>query len=237
MPRVIYVTVDADIAAGKTTLIARIIDRLRWRVVVASEPVDKWHSTGLLTEMYKSLDAGPPHNEGVPAMFQIYTFTTRTVGMVKAMREAEALSDLIGDTVVLLSERSVFSDRDIFRHMLAEQGHITSVQQRMYDECFNDLIPTLVPNGTPDLCIWVDTKPATCIQRHKIRARDGEILTVDYAQALHERHKQVFGSGTAKLGNATAPVLRIDGSQPFHNDDATLERIVADIENAIERCV
>lgn len=236
MRPVLLVTVDADIAGGKTTLIARIRDQLRWRVVVAAEPVDAWHTSGLLAEMYRALDAGPPSADGMPGMFQIYAFSTRTAMLADAMRQARALSDECGDTVIVLSERSVFTDRDVFKHMLAESGHITPVQQRVYDGCFEALIPALVPDGVPDLCIWVDSEPDLCMQRQRVRARPGEKLTADYAAALHTRHVELFGGENALIGGAAVPVLRIDGRQPYHDDDAVLANVVASIEAAIERC-
>lgn len=236
MRPIVFVTVDADIAAGKSTLVERLRDRLRWRVVVADEPVDAWQASGLLADMYAALDQGPPSADGMPGMFQIYAFSTRAAKLAATMRQARALSDECGDTVVVLSERSVFSDRDVFKHMLVADGHITPVQQRVYDGCFEALIPAIVPDGAPDLCIWVDSEPDLCMQRHKQRARPGETLSPDYAASLHRRHVELFGGDRATLGGVSVPVLRIDGRLPYHTDDAVLASIVARIENAIERC-
>lgn len=233
MPRPILVTVDAPIAAGKTTLIKRILRRLRWRVVVAKEPVDQWQASGLLADMYKSLKPGQQSPDGMPGMFQVYAFVTRSGVLAKAMRKAARISDETGEPVIVLSERSVFTDRAVFKHMLTQDGFITDAQQRVYEGCYTALIDQIVPDAAPDLSIWINTPIDECVRRQHARNRDGETVSVEYATSLHERHVELFGGKTARFGTADVPVLQLDGTEPFHIDDAALKRITDSIEHAV----
>jgi deoxyadenosine/deoxycytidine kinase len=233
MPRPILVTVDAPIAAGKTTLVERLLRKLKWRVIVAEEPVGQWQASGLLADMYKSLRPGQPNPDGMPGMFQIYAFVTRSGVLAEAMREATRISDDSGEPVIVLSERSVFTDRAVFKHMLAESGHITETQTRVYEGCYTALINQIVPEAAPDLSIWINTPIDECVRRQIARNRDGESVSVEYATSLHERHVELFGGKTARFGTADVPVLQLDGTQPFHTDDTVLKRVTDSIEHAI----
>lgn len=237
MSRIVLVTVDAAIAAGKSTLIDRLRSRLRWHVVVAEEPVAEWQASGLLADMYDALAAGPPSAEGMPGMFQVYAFSTRIARLAAAVRAAEQLSAERGELVVVLSERSVFTDRAVFKHMLADAGHITPAQDRVYEGCYAALVPATLARTAPDLCVWLDTDVATCLKRQRTRARNGETLDRPYAAALHKRHVELFGSGHASMGGCDVPVLRLDGRAPFHTDDAALSAMVVAIEQAIGQSI
>ena len=229
MPSVIVVTVDAAIAAGKTTLIARIQNRLSWLVIVVDEPVERWKESGLLAEMYRAI-ANPGDNpDGMPGMFQIYAFSTRIGQFAPRYREATLLSKEMGRPVVLLCERSIYSDRNIFKEMLVETGHITELQARVYDGCF-EAWSLAAEKTMPDLAVWIDTIVDDCMIRQKERAREGENFDVGYATALDKKHKDVFGKGRA-FGRV--PVLRIDGSTPFNKDDVALQEIIDAIDYSI----
>jgi deoxyadenosine/deoxycytidine kinase len=230
MASVVVVTIDAGIAAGKTTLIARLRHALRFPVVVAEEPVEAWKESGLLAEMYAALSGPRPSPDGMPGMFQVYAFSTRIGKFAPAHREATRLAQESGARVVLLCERSIFSDRDIFKAMLVAAGHITPLQERVYTGCF-DAWAVVAGRATPDLAVWLDTPVGDCMQRQAARARPGEKFDRTYAEALDEQHRAVFGSGRAFDG---VPVLRIDGATPFHTDDAVLRDMADSIAAAID---
>lgn len=236
MRPVIFVTVDAAIAAGKSTLIRRLQGRLRWPVLVVDEPVDEWQASGLLADMYKALNGPQPNADGMPGMFQVYAFATRLGRLARAMDAAKTMAAEQQCTIVVLSERSVFTDRAVFKAMLTRDGHITDAQERVYNGCFDALVPSVVPAGAPDLCVWLDTDVNTCMARQQQRARPGETFDTAYATKLDEQHRMLFASGITHVGGGAVPVLRLDGAQPFHTDDAALDALVRQLEWAIERC-
>lgn len=246
--QVLIVSVDGAIASGKTTLIKRVVDHLEWPVVVAKEPVEQWAQSGLLDEMYKAITrrneqkaagCAITDDDGMPGMFQVYAFSTRLGEFAPRYREAQELARRTDGPVVLITERSVYSDRAIFKHMLQEAGYITDVQSRVYDGCF-EAWERVTERCRPDVAVWLDTPPDACMQRQKQRARHEEdaLFDVDsearaYANALHKRHVQVFEGGEFE----GAPVLRLDGRSRFRDEDQVLQGLALAVSGAVKEVI
>lgn len=246
MARVIILTVDGAIAGGKSTFVERVRGRLDYSVVVAREPVDQWEESGLLREMYESIaqrnrekeeGAKGGNDDGMPGMFQVYAFSTRLGVFARCYREAEAQARTEGRPVLLVTERSVYSDRAIFKHMLHADGYITELQARVYDGCF-EAWEMACERCRPDLAVWLDTPPAECLKRQRVRARKDEDAlfeeqdkdAVAYAEALDKRHREVFGGGQFE----GAQVLKLDGCHRFHEDDDALAGMAHTINKSIQ---
>lgn len=184
--------------------------------------------------MYRALEArrkqpGAPDPNGMPGMFQIYAFSTRIGRFVRALREARERAATRQCTVVLLCERSVWTDRAVFKQMLVESGDITAVQSSVYDGCF-EAWEHVVADTRPALAVWLDTPPERCLVRYAQRAREGEALSHDYATALDAQHRRVFGAGEFQ----GARVLRLDGSPAFHKQPDELRRMASQIRTALD---
>jgi len=228
-PKVTIVCVEAPIAAGKTTLIKCMRGHFSGPVVVVPEPVRKWEASGLFADQYSAIEKGPHENaDGMPGMFQVYAFSTRVAEFVPAMERARRLAAQSGREVILLCERSVFSDRDIFKHLLKKAGFITPAQERVYNGCF-EAWQTAFGITRPDLIVWLDTPTHECMRRAAVRARQGEVFDAEYNDSLVERHRELFGRATTDDGT---PVLRVDGLQPFNSDVDAAARIAREIAAA-----
>jgi deoxyadenosine/deoxycytidine kinase len=225
--RVVVVSLDASIGAGKTTLLGRLMAPgvLPCAALCADEPVQQWMASGLFREMYDALQRPQPDPNGMPGMFQVYAFATRIGRLATVLRDAEAQATSAGAPVIVFTERSPYTDRAVFAHMLTEAGHITDVQRRVYDGCFAAWEQVFTP-GRIQLALWLDTDVPTCMARAKARGRAGEAFDATYAAALDARHRELFDGN---LAFGTTPVLRIDGAAPFHTDDAALGAIADQI--------
>lgn len=242
-PRVVVISFDGAIASGKSTLLERLRVRLPYPVVIAREPVEQWEESGLLREMYESLarrnaqkTGTEAPDDGMPGMFQVYAFSTRLGEFAQRYREAERLVRETGSSVLLMTERSVYSDRAIFKHMLQTDGYITDVQSRVYEGCF-EAWEMATERCRPDLAVWLDTPPDECLRRQKIRAREQETALFEeqdkdaeaYARALHNRHIEVFGDGQFE----GAPVIKFDGLQAFHLDELSVINMAREITKRV----
>lgn len=240
MPRIVIVTLDGCIASGKTTAVRRLRERIAYPVVVAQEPVDQWEASGLLREMYMSIarrnaTGGETTDDGMPGMFQVYAFSTRLGEFAQRYREASAMD---AEVVVLLSERSVYSDRAIFKHMLQHDGYITDVQSRIYDGCFKAW-EEACERCRPDVSVWLDTPPDECLRRQHVRARAGEDALFEeqdteaskYARKLQQRHVEVFGGGKFE----GAEVIKLDGRTRFDTQDEAADKMATLVNEAIAR--
>lgn len=185
-------------------------------------------SSRSITPISSKNDAAPyVPSDGMPGSFQIYAFSTRIATMMPIYREASAYAqDHPFEKVVVIAERSVFTDRAVFKHMLVEAGFINRVMADIYDKCW-EAWRTACEAPSPDLCIFVDTTVDAGIERIKRRNRSGE-ESIDraYATALWKRHQELFVDETTFEG---APVVRVDGAEPFHDNHSVALKITHQI--------
>lgn len=181
-------------------------------------------SSRSITPLIASKSAASPYvpSDGMPGSFQIYAFSTRIATMMPIYREASSYAqEHPFEKVIVIAERSVFTDRAVFKHMLVEAGFINTLMADIYEKCWEAWrVACEAPN--PDLCVFVDTTVDAGIERIKRRNRHGE-ESIDraYATALWKRHQELFVDETTFEG---APVVRVDGAEPFHdNHDVALK--------------
>jgi deoxyadenosine kinase len=82
-----------------------------------------------------------------------------------------------------VQDRTIYEDK-IFVSVLAENGTMSKQEQEEYEELFVRETVSLDP---PDLLIYFNTSPATCMERIKKRGRECEkSITLDYITRLHK---------------------------------------------------
>ena len=91
---------------------------------------------------------------------------------------------------VIITERSVMTDRHIFARMLHEDGHISLDEMTIYLSWFDEFLSEVYPSSF----VYVRASSAICDGRIKKRARPGEIIDSDYLHRCHEFHEKWLGS-------------------------------------------
>jgi thymidylate kinase len=229
---------NGEVAAGKTTLIRRLIAFLtecNVKAIECKEPVDKWELIDALACMYvdmnKMLASPPAEGNGDVAIFQMLAFATRIAAYMTALREANAYAeevtrgmpvDPMKCVVVVVLERSPWTDRHVFKKLGVECGLWTPFKSAAYDMCHDDWVVANQP-PTPHLEIFVDTSIATGMARAAERDRKSErSLSIDWQSALWEKHQELFKRQTAFMG---APIMTVKGERDFRDDDTILAKI------------
>jgi deoxycitidine kinase/deoxyguanosine kinase len=187
-PRII--SLDGNIGAGKSTLLEKIGTAFP-HIKVVHEPVDTW------TKL-KNAD-----NRNLLELFYedkkrwAYTFQNAAIlSRLKMLKEAvkEALPGQI-----IITERSVLTDRFVFAQMLKDKGEIDPLEWDLYEMWYNTFSTDLPMTGI----IYITTGVSTSSDRIKKRGRGGEGSIPDaYLTDLATQHEQWI-SGTE------LPVLRI----------------------------
>lgn len=219
-PRVFILSIEGAIAVGKTTFIESVVMRITGvTFVLASEPVSEWQSSGLLKAFYES----PQRMAGI---FQMYAFATRIGKLAECYQHAcSIVAKDPAATVVIVTERSIYADRAIFKDMLYDEGLISDVENAAYEGSFKAWEKT-INHLKPDLVLLLSVKVDTAMNRIAERARPEErTLTPSYEQRLIDQHAHVFGGDTFE----GAPIVTIDGACNFKTDDQaaeTLRRLV-----------
>ena len=199
-PQPIIISLDGNIGAGKSTLLEEL--RLRcpdYECVV--EPVGEWmklvdgDGKSLLENFYED-------KKRWAYSFQNCAILTRIKALREAIRDAKKR--------IIITERSVLTDRHVFAEMLRDSGDLNLLEWTMYTRWFDEFACDLPLRGI----IYITTGVDTSAERIQKRARTGESgIPKDYLSALEAQHEK-WVSGT------NLPVCRIstDASVPVENN-------------------
>jgi deoxyadenosine/deoxycytidine kinase len=178
----IIISLDGNIGAGKSTLLAEIrksIPDLR----VVDEPVGQW--TALKNNTGKNLlELFYEDKKRWAYTFQNCAILTRLKNIKEAVEELDANGK---GPQVILTERSVLTDKYVFAQMLRDSGDIDDLEWELYDSWFSIFSKQHQVNGI----IYLSTSSTTSKDRIHIRNRQGEDrIQLDYLNALDHQHKQ-----------------------------------------------
>ena len=187
-PRII--SLDGNIGVGKTTLLNAI--RLRFPdVLIVPEPVDTW--TSLKDESGKNL---------LELFYEdkkrwAYTFQNAAIlSRLRLLQEAVASAK---PGQIILTERSVLTDKFVFAEMLRSSGDMNVLEGSLYNMWYNTFASSLPMAGI----LYVTTGVDVARERIQKRGRQGEAsISVEYLQALDRQHR-------AWISSTTLPVLKI----------------------------
>jgi deoxyadenosine/deoxycytidine kinase len=195
----LIISIEGNIGSGKSTVLQKLREyHPHW--VFVDEPVNDWlalknqKGESLLEVFYKDKQRWS------------YTFQNAAV-LYRFKKLQEALRTLEkGKHHVIVMERCLETDRQIFSKMLWKDGCMDDLEKKLYDEWFTHL-----RNMSPsvDAYIYVNTNPELSFDRLKLRAREGEsIIPLEYLEELANYHKEWLFQKNLK------PVLNFDNSQP-----------------------
>ena len=197
--------IDGNIGGGKSTLIdyLRKIEKIGNRkVVVIQEPIDAWgqivdeNGTPILKLFYENTK-----EHAFP--FQMAAFISRVEVLKCAMRE--------NTNSIIVTERSLYTDRDVFAKMLFDSGNITLVNYTIYLKWF-DLFAEDYPISKQ---IYISAIPEVCCERIKKRSRDGESsIEIEYLRNCHDYHENMLRDKKK---------LVLDGNIDIFENEAQLE--------------
>jgi deoxyadenosine/deoxycytidine kinase len=161
--RPIICAIEGNIGAGKTTIFNKLKQYFQNtpHVVFMPEPVDIWEtvrdSSGktILEKFYE--------NPKYAFSFQIMAYSTRLAMMRKTIRDHP-------ECKLIICERSLEADHNIFAKMLFESGKIEDVEYQIYEMLFRDTAAEF----RLDASVYIDASPEICFQRIAKRARNGE---------------------------------------------------------------
>ena len=187
------ISIEADIGAGKTTLINSLIERHEGNYILIPEPVDQWKT--IMIGDQNILEAFYNDMVTVALPFQLIALITRRELFVKKMKEAEELEKTTGKEVYLISERTVHSDKYIFAKMLYKDGFISEpgiIAYNMWNDIFSK-------EAIIDKTIYINTPPEVCFERIKIRNRQGEDkITLEYLRECQKAHDDFYEEHISK---------------------------------------
>jgi len=179
-----FVSIEGNIGGGKSTLLKKMREYYEnnYTVLFVDEPVQDWEkikdSEG--NTMLKKFYAD---QKKYAFSFQMMAYISR----LKKLREIIKSVSLEPDKYfIIITERSLYTDKFVFAKMLFDQGNIEDVCYQIYLEWFNEFAKDFPITNT----IYVKTEPKICYDRIHLRAREGEeIIPLDYLVQCHQYHE------------------------------------------------
>ena len=173
-------SIEGNIGSGKSTLVKElkksVPNILEKKVVYVQEPVNEWSKIKdkkgetILEKFYAN-------QHKYAFSFQMMAYISRLALLRNIVRE--------NPDAIIITERSVFTDREVFAKMLYDEGKIEEVDYQIYLKWFDEFIEEIPITGL----IYVTTTPEKSKERVDLRARAGESIPLSYLQRCHNYHE------------------------------------------------
>lgn len=180
------VSIEGNIGSGKSTLLRHLKTRYAssTRLLWLSEPVDDWE-TIRSADGQTMLQKFYADQSKYSFPFQIMAYISRLQKFKEAVDACRAQPET---QFVILTERSLYTDKHVFAHMLYDQGCMEDVCYQIYLRWFN----LFADEYRPDRVVYVKTDPEVCLQRIHLRLREGESgIPLAYLQDCHAYHERM----------------------------------------------
>ena len=192
-------SIEGNIGSGKSTLVKKLkktfdnIDNIK--IIFLQEPVSVWEN--IKDKNGKNIIEKYYENQKKYAFsFQMMAYISR-IHQIKEVLKTNK-------NVIIISERSIFTDKEIFAKMLYDDDKIEEIEYNIYLKWFDEFVKDIPISGI----IYVKTNPKICEKRVIKRNRKGETIPLEYLQNCHNYHENW-------LNNESLPVLKLDGNNDF----------------------
>ena len=195
-------SIEGNIGSGKSTLVSELKKNLPSingiSIVYVQEPVDVWE---------KIKDAnGETILEKFYADQEKYSFSFQMMAYISRL---SLLKNTIKNNpnAIIITERSVFTDKEVFAKMLYDDNKIEEINYKIYLQWFNEFIDDIPIRGV----MYVKTTPEKSKERVDFRSRQGEQIPLNYLQKCHQYHEEWIFTQFKKI-------LVFDGNKDFKSN-------------------
>ena len=197
--------VEGNIGSGKSTLVRILEKELKSinsiPIVYVQEPVDEW-STIKDKDGETMLEKFYNDQYKYAFSFQMMAYISRLSLVKQIIRD--------NPNAIIICERSVFTDKEVFAKMLYDDGKIEEVNYQIYLKWFDEFINDIPVSGI----IYVNTTPENSKRRVDFRARLGENIPLEYLEKCNDYHNNW-------LADSSEIIFNFDGNNNFRDNITT----------------
>ena len=202
----IYISIDGNIGSGKSTRYEELKEHFKndSDIGFLPEPVSEWvdikdrEGVNIIENLYKD-------TKKYAFRFQMMAYISRLALFRKEVRENKYK--------IIISERSTYTDKNIFAKMLYDDGDIEHDEYIIYNKWFDEFLDEMKLSGI----IYIRAEPQTSYNRVVKRARKGETIPIEYLIKCHNYHEQWIK--TINDDNTKIKVLNIDCDHDTDNPE------------------
>tara|TARA_B100000902_G_scaffold399020_1_gene468007 strand:+ start:2969 stop:3658 length:690 start_codon:yes stop_codon:yes gene_type:complete len=209
----IIISFDGNIGSGKSSVVNYFeknfekycnVKTSNYKICFLQEPVKIWESIkddngkNAIEKFYEN-------NERYSFAFQMMAYISR-LSILK-----DALSK---DYDIIITERSIYTDKNVFAKMLYDSNKMDSIEYQIYLKWFDEFAEIIKYIKI----IYIRTNPEICDLRVKKRNRAGEIIPLEYLINCHNYHDNWLNDPEKIESGKT---LIIDGNEEINTDKFT----------------
>lgn len=215
------VSLEGNIGSGKSTLLSYLENYFKGnaKILFLKEPVEDWETirdendVTILEKFYKD-------QEKYSFPFQMMAYISRLVALKEAVEKNPA---------IIITERSLYTDRMVFAKMLYDDGKIEFINYRIYLKWFD----SFAKEFPVDKVIYVKASPSICHFRIKMRSRIGEsVIPLDYLESCNRYHEAMLDKKAPDC--VCHNQLILDGSVDIHEKKEIMKTWISQIEEFIK---
>jgi deoxyadenosine/deoxycytidine kinase len=205
-------SIDGNIGSGKSTLFKSLKKYFSEdsncngkKIIFVDEPVEEWQK--IKDKNGKNiLECFYENPEKHSFSFQMLAYISRLSKLLTIIKK--------GEYDVIVTERCVFSDRNVFAKMLFDSGKMNEIEWQVYEMWFYNFLGEL-----PTVYfVYLNTSPEICFDRIKKRNRPGENIPLNYLKNCDSYHR-------IWLENPDKHVLELDGSKDMSYHQIYINKI------------
>jgi deoxyadenosine/deoxycytidine kinase len=134
------------------------------------------------------------------------------ISRLKILRDTvNEISKDVQNDYIIITERSLYTDKYVFAQMLYDQGKIEEVCYQIYLNWFDEFTKDFPITHV----IYVKTEPEKCYERIHKRSRTGEeVIPLEYLQDCHKYHESFLDS---RSGIDTRKII-LDGNLDIYEN-------------------
>jgi len=214
------VSIEGNIGSGKTTLMSELKEKYKNdnQVIFLKEPVDEWanitdvNGITILEKFYTD-------QERYSFAFQMMAYVSRLNMLKQALKNMDPSKKYI-----IITERSLNTDRYVFAKMLYETGKMEDVCYQIYLKWFDSFSQEFPVNKI----VYVKVDPQICHTRISKRAREGEdCIPIEYLETCNKYHEEMLQN------NQNIEKLILDGNVDIYEKSDQMEDWLYKINNFI----
>ena len=213
------ISIEGNIGSGKSTLLSMLKAKFgdNKNIVFLQEPVDDWETITDINGV-TMLEKFYANQKEYSFPFQMMAYISRLALLKKAIREHPG--------AIIITERSLYTDKHVFAKMLHDQGKIEDVCYQIYLNWFDEFAKDFPINYT----VYVQTDPTNCYHRIHKRAREGEeVIPLAYLQDCHNYHEDFLDEQTG----ISSRKLNLDGNVDIYKNEQIVEDWLSQIKGFI----
>lgn len=184
------ISIEGNIGSGKSTFVNILKEEFKNQkhIVFLDEPVDEWkticdfENENIIEKFYKD-------QEKYSFSFQIMALITRIEKLTDVVRNYKEIEFELKRELIIISERSIDTDANVFAKMLYNDGKIGPCEFQIYQKCRKIFDKNFQTNVDHFIYLSIDPKKAK--ERIMKRHRKGEEnIPVEYLMRCMEYHDE-----------------------------------------------